>query len=205
MSRSYVTWLVIHRDSCICDLTHETHSYMTWLIHMWHGPSIRRDTLIFYMIHSCVTWIIHTWHDAFIRDMTRSHLTWLIHIWHIWRDSLIRRDLLICDMTHMMHSYVTWLIHMWRFSFNRDMLIRHVTYGMGNVTYEWVVSHMDESWHTWTSHVTYECVMWVISHMIESRRMNVTRFIHSWHDSSYVTWLSHMWHVSALCDMSHLY
>jgi len=36
---------------------------------------------------------------------------------------------------------------------------------MSHVTYEWVMSHMNESCHIWMSHVTYE---WVMSHMYES-------------------------------------
>jgi len=36
------------------------------------------------------------------------------------------------------------------------------------VTYEWVMSHMNESCHIWMSHVTYK---WVISHTNESRHV----------------------------------
>jgi len=71
------------------------HSYVTWLIYMWH------DSFIYNMPHSFVTWLMHMWHDSFICDMTHSYVAWLIHIW---------RDSFICEMAH---SYVTWLIHMW--------------------------------------------------------------------------------------------
>jgi len=36
---------------------------------------------------------------------------------------------------------------------------------MSHVTYEWVMSHLNESCHIWMTHVTYE---WVMSHMNES-------------------------------------
>jgi len=72
-----------------------THSYVTWLIHMWHVSFICDMPL------SYVTWLIHPRHDSFICDTTYSYVTWCIHMTrciHMWHDSSI------CDMTH---SYAT--------------------------------------------------------------------------------------------------
>jgi len=106
----------------------------------------------------------HRWHDSFfICDMTPSQVRHLLGhslppahtsrrlrcVSLIWHDSLTHSEALLKRVSH-----VKWATHI-------ALISRHNRY----VTYEWVMSHMNESCHIWMSHVTYE---WVMSHMNES-------------------------------------
>ena len=69
---------------------------------------------------------------------------------------------------------------------------------MSHVTHEWVMSHMHESCHTWMSHVTHE---WVMSHMNESCHTWMGHVMHEWimshMNESCLTWMSHV-----ICDIN---
>jgi len=73
---------------------------------------------------------------------------------------------------------------------------------MSPVTYEWVMSHVNESCHMWMSHVTYE---WVMPHTNESCHIGMSHVTYEW-IMSHVNELCHIWmrHVTHEHVMSHM-
>ena len=80
---------------------------------------------------------------------------------------------------------------------------------MSPVTYEWVMSHMNESCHIWMSHVTYE---WVMSHMNASCHIWMRHIMYEWvmsriNESCHI-WMSHVtyeWVVSHIKESCHIW
>jgi len=66
-----------------------------------------------------------------------------------------------CTRMSSCHIWLSRVTYEWVMSHMNES--RHIW--MSHVTYEWVMSRMTESYHIWMSHVTYE---WVMSHMNES-------------------------------------
>jgi len=175
-----VTWLILVRDKTHRYVWRDAFIGVTWLIHrndmtrsyVWHDA--------FTIIYMCNLTHSYVWCDSFISMTWLIHMvTWLIHkcdVTHsqVWHDSFMTVTWLIhtCDVTH---SCVAWLIgHGTSQKRRRPDLRRsylapsetaaailhsHVTHmkwvtshvWIVHVTQEWVMSHMDGSWHTHAS------------------------------------------------------
>jgi len=184
-----------------------THSYV-WLNESWH----------IWMTHSYV-WLNEWWHIS----MSHSYV-WHLHVWldmthyqsHIWMTRSYAWHLYVhMNVTHMNAMTVPWLnvshtyecfIHMcdwmshgkyeWLFHMC-DSIWVIISHTYEQVTYEWVMVHINESWHIWMSHGTYEWVM----------ALDMTHYqSHTWmsHIKSHIwmsKWAIHMCHDS----FSHTY
>jgi len=84
---------------------------------------------------------------------------------------------------------LTWVSHMSVISLSHisESLVWVWETMPSHVTYEWVMSHLNESCHIWMSHVTYE---WVMSHMNESCRIWMSRISYKWVTSHAYEWVT---------------
>jgi len=109
---------------------------------------------------------VYVSHGTYVWVMSRVHESCHVHISHVTY---------ICVMSRIYESYVRygWVMSSIETEVVAQRLhtpaethvISYVTYSMSHVTYEWFMSHMNESCHIWMSHVTYE---WVMSQQTET-------------------------------------
>ena len=184
----------MRHDSFIWDTT---HSYETWLIHMWH------DSFIWDTAYAYVTCPIYMWCNAFICPVT--HVTWLGHTSHGSHTCLVKDAALAqacmsvlyeislgagpsCSIIscHLKFGWICHVTHEW----------------MNHVTCEWV----NESRRVWIN--VYERVIWdlircrlkllhsILAYQIcMNMSWNICMNEVTWHDS--LTWLFNMtlqWH-----------
>ena len=139
--------------------------------------------------------------DVYMNDSFRCIYEWFIQMY-----------IFICDMTN---SYVTWWIHVtpvpakvpalasfherhpWMYCDTYEWVMSHVNESchirMSHATYEWVMSHRNESCHIRMNHVTCE---WVMSHMNAS--------CHTW--TRHVTYdVTHEWVMSPMDKSCHVW
>jgi len=167
-----------------------------------------------------------TWHDSFICDTTIYIYIYISlrndacsYVWHEAPHYVKRKGAMTqwkCahpnarQMRDTPHSHVPWLFDMCHDSFTRAIWLMHGLHAPCPIQWvvshsndachacEWVMAHVDESWHMWISHVTCEWVMSrIMSHSNEAWHACMSHVTHEC-----VIWRTHMWHDSFIRDIN---
>jgi len=145
---------------------------LTRFIHIWHVSfDIRHVTFLYYMAHSYVTWLIFVWHGCFNWDMSDSFVTrstdskytnspGFIRMWH---DPFISDTMHDSFMSYTTHLCVTWLIHMFHDSFQYDMTHSNMPWLL-EIRHDTFLCDMAHSYVTWLLPVWHALFIGDISH-----------------------------------------
>ena len=127
---------------------------------------------------SCQIWMSHVY-EWVMSLMNQSCHLWMRHVTYEVKHVTYRG---VSHMNASCHNFIfdfqlffeTWraLLHIYHRSWKTYQWISHVTFErvmshlneschiwMSHVTFEWVMSHLNVSCHIWMSHVTFECVV----------------------------------------------
>ena len=214
MTDSYVMWLMHSPILVERKWTTHTHSYVTWLVHMWRD-SFTFDGDLPMIVPRKWHAHMHTWHDACIRDVTHSHLIeTCLYAPNANDVHTCIRDLTCLYVTWLIRMWVTWLIYSPIIQLQTSLLlfaddvhtcIRHVTH-MQDLNTPRSQTMCTHAYVTWLIHVSCDSSIYNRTHsyaifLIDSPIPFESKWPTCTH--AYVTWLIQMWRDSTIYDRTH--
>jgi len=100
-------------------------------------------------------------------------------------------------MSLVTYEWVNGSCHIWMSHVPSEWVISRINGSMSHLTYELVMSHMNESCHIWISHVTIECVAFAFlqNTILRDESQSICDMT-----PSYFTWTMYLWCDSSTCS-----
>jgi len=156
-------------ESCLTQTSHVTHE---WILHIWIGDgthmwsmSLTYGWVMFHTNESCQIWIHHVTGVFAFETWPHMYESCLSQMSHVTHERVLHTNERVISHIFSVSLSLTQMYYMSLGHFASEQWVR--SHLMSHVTYEWVVSHMNQSCHIEKSVVAYE---WVLSHMNESCR-----------------------------------